>query len=515
MNLDLSVPSQLLLAFAPDIVIVVGAMVVLLASVWSPVRGDNVGATRVTSVSAIVVCVLALVAVIWMAVSGAHSTGGVIAVDRFRWVMDGIILVSAIMTLALAMDHDPLARITAREAPVLVLLAVSGMMLLSAARDLILVFLGIELMSVAVYVLAALDRRSARSSEAGLKYFLLGAFSSAFLLYGIALIYGATGSTNLLVIGSAMASAAMQDSVMLFVGMALLLVGFAFKVSSVPFHMWTPDVYDGTPTPYAGFMAAAVKAASFAALVRVVLEGSAGSVERWHTAVWWLAALTMIIGNLVAVQQRNIKRLLAYSSIAHAGFLLVAVASQTAAGGAAILFYLVAYTLATIGAFAVVVALSDGSDGPTDVSRYAGLFSVQPRIAMAMAVFMLALLGFPLAGGMGFFAKWYVLQAALQAPEPQTRLAVLLVLMTVVSASFYLYVIMVMFMGSRDESSPPLPTPPKVTSGIILASAILILLLGLNPTPAVRIARASTIGTIAAPATPPATTPAARTAGVR
>lgn len=508
--LDLFNPVHLSLAYLPDIVLIAGAMLVLLGTVWN--RDAGPGATRGTSLSAIAVCVVTLGAVVWASTQNWVVDGhGPIAADNFRWVMDGIVLVAAILTLMLAMDHDPRARISAREAPVLVLLAVAGMMLLSGARDLILVFLGIELMSVSVYVLASLDRRSARSSEAGLKYFLLGAFSSAFLLYGVALIYGASGSTNILVIGEMMATP-MSESPMLFVGLALLLVGFAFKVSSVPFHMWTPDVYDGTPTPYAGFMAAAVKAASFAALLRVVLEGSAGTVERWHVAVWYLAAATMIVGNVVAVQQRNVKRLLAYSSIAHAGFLLVAVAAQTPAGGAAILFYLVAYTLATIGAFAVVVALSDGSSSAIDVSSYAGLFSVQPRMAMAMAVFMLALLGFPLAGGMGFFAKWYVLQAALQAPAPQTRLAILLVLMTVVSASFYLYVIMVMFMQKRPDDAPAIAEPPKLTSSVIFMAAVVILVFGLYPSPVVRLARASTIGVTIAPQVPAPSAPPARMA---
>src|SRR4026208_1643769 len=265
-------------------------------------------------------------------------------------------------------------------------------------------------MSVAVYVLAGLNRRSERSAEGAIKYFLLGAFSTAFLLYGIALVYGATGSTNLVTIGARIHESSLGHSSWLAIGGALLLVGFGFKVAAVPFHMWAPDVYEGAPTPITAYMAAAVKAAAFAAFFRLWLEAFPSLLTTWHNSVWWLAALTMVVGNLVALSQRNIKRLLAYSSIAHAGYILVALTVGTQLGSSAFMFYLFAYTMATLGSFAVIVALGATGEDRMTVDEYSGLWSVRPGLAAAMAVFMLALLGFPIFGGIGFFAKWYVLQ---------------------------------------------------------------------------------------------------------
>jgi len=336
-------------------------------------------------------------------------------------------------------------------------------------------------MSIAVYVLAGLNRRSGRSAEAAIKYFLLGAFSTAFLLYGIALVYGATGATNLTVIADRVRQFQLGESPMLLAGIALLLVGFSFKVAAAPFHMWTPDVYEGAPTPITGYMAAAVKAAGFAAFLRVWLEAFGGSYTRWHVAVWWIAAITMVVGNVVALSQKNLKRLLAYSSIAHSGFVLVALVVGTSAGSSAFIFYLFAYTLATMGAFAVIVALGQPGEGDLTIESYAGLWNDRPWMAAAMTVFMLALLGFPIVGGIGFLAKWYVLQAALQAPAPQARLAVLLVITTAISAGYYLQVVRVMYMKPRAANAvASLPTG-RLTRFVIAAAAILIVVLGLFP----------------------------------
>jgi len=487
-HLDLAVPSQLFFAVLPELVIVVGAMILLLVGVWGT---ETAARSRRVGIGAIAVTIAAIVVVSWMWASGLSSTIGLVAVDGFRWGTTLVVLVGALLTLLLTLDDNARMGVVAGESYVLTLLATAGMMVLVGARDLIMVFLGMELMSVAVYALAGIDRRSKRSAEAALKYFLLGAFSSAFLLYGIALIYGATASTNLAVIGDRLADPAVLGSSLFIVGLALLLVGFGFKVAAVPFHMWTPDVYEGAPTPYTAYMAAALKTAAFAAFVRVTLEALPNAYELWHGALWWIAALTMVVGNLIALAQNNLKRLLAYSSIAHAGYLLVALLTGTEAGAAALVFYLFAYSLATIGAFAVVVTLGHSVGDAEDLETYAGLWSVRPGTAAAMAVFMLALLGFPLAGGMGFFAKWYVLQAALQAPSPQTRLAILLVMTSVISAAYYLKVIIVMFFRPRAENASMIERAPAATRFVIGATVALILLLGVYPSPAVRLARSS------------------------
>ncbi|MEO8622947.1 MAG: NADH-quinone oxidoreductase subunit N, partial [bacterium] len=439
---DLAVPSQLSAALFPDLLLMAGAMALLLWAVW---RKESAAHQRSVGVLSIALCVATLGAVIFMMFQRGVATDGPIAVDNFRWMTDIIILLGTIGALALGIDDNDRAGTTTAETHVLILLASSGMMLLAAARDLMIVFLGIELMSISVYALAGLNRRSERSAEGALKYFLLGAFSTAFLLYGIALVYGATGTTGLHQIAQRVSDHDLFASPLLLVGIAMLLVGFGFKVSTVPFHMWAPDVYDGSPNPITAYMAATVKTAAFAAFLRVWLEAFGGEFVSWHRAVVGLAIATMVVGNAIGLVQRNLKRMLAYSSIAHAGFILVAIAAGTEQGASAMLFYLLAYTLATFGAFAIIIVLSRG-DAAVTTDDVSGLWSVRPWLALGMTVFMLALMGFPIFGGIGFFAKWYVLKAALQAPEPQTLLAVVLVLTTVISAGYYLYVIMVMFM---------------------------------------------------------------------
>ena len=322
MSFDLSIPAQLSAALAPELLLCAGAMLLLLVAGWG--RESAARARTVGSLS-LVLCVLTIAVVVWMWMSGAKATPGIIAVDSFRWATDIVILIATMITIALTLDYDIVEQLVSAETHVLVLLSSAGMMLLVSARDLIMVFLGIELMSIAVYVLAGVNRRSAKAAEASLKYFLLGAFATGFLLYGIALVYGATGSTDLGEIGSKVTGATLASAPMLLIGVGLLLVGFGFKIAAVPFHMWAPDVYEGAPTPITAYMAAAVKAAAFAALLRVWREAFPGAFGSWHLALWWVAVLTMVVGTLVALAQKNIKRMLAYSSIAHAGYLLVAV----------------------------------------------------------------------------------------------------------------------------------------------------------------------------------------------
>jgi NADH-quinone oxidoreductase subunit N len=483
MSFDLSVPSQLMSALGPDLLLMGGAMILLLWAAWRP---ESDAHQRNIGVASIVLCITVIVAIAFYVARADTSLPGIIAVDNFRWTADIVFLLATIGTIALSMDYNAREGITAGESHVLVLFATSGMMTLASARDLMIVFLGIEIMSIAVYVLAGLNRRSEKSAEGAIKYFLLGAFSTAFQLYGIALIYGATGTTNLTLIGERVMEVGLSSNMMLVVGIALLIVGFGFKVALAPFHMWAPDVYEGAPTPITAYMAAAVKAGAFAGFLRVWLEAFSGVTSSWHGPIWWLAVATMVVGNLIALAQKNIKRMLAYSSIAHAGYILVTVAIATPLASSAFMFYLLAYTLATFGAFGVVTALERNGGVQLNIEDYAGLWSVRPWLATAMAIFMLALLGFPIFGGIGFFAKYWIIQSALQAPVPQTKLAIILVLTSLVSAGYYLYVVMVMFMKPRSENAAPIGESAGWTRSVIAAAAILILVLGILPNSVVR-----------------------------
>ncbi len=360
------------------------------------------------------------------------------------------------------------------------------MMLMGGAADLIVVFLAIELMSLAVYVLVGLNRRSVYGAEAALKYFLLGAFASGFLLYGIALVYGATGTTNLTLIDFRTSTLGLETNGMFLAGVGLLTIGFAFKVAAVPFHMWTPDVYDGAPTPVTGFMAAAVKAAGFAALIRLMVHAFGDATAAWQEVIWWLAVLTMIGGNLMALAQRRIKRMLAYSSVGHAGYLLTAVASGSETGASAFLFYVLAYTLMTVGAFAIVGIAGRNGERDLLIDDFAGLGASRPALALAMAVFMLSLLGFP--GTAGFIGKWYVLSSAVEAG--QWTLGILLVLASVVSAGYYLPVIMKMYMEpARSDDAHAGVLAPPLTNWVIGATAVLLLVFGVWPNGAMAVAR--------------------------
>jgi len=381
--------------------------------------------------------------------------------------MTVVILIGTALSTVIAIFYLDREGINIPEYHVLVQFAAVGMLFMVNDTDLLVLFLGLETMSVSIYVLAGINRRSAYSAEAALKYFLLGAFASAFLLYGIALMYGATGSTQLELIG-AMAGSLPEGGMqfMFRAGMALLLVGFAFKIAAVPFHMWAPDVYDGAPTPATAFMAVAVKTAAFAALVRVALVALPALHADWSAVVWWLAAVTMIVGNLLALAQRSLKRMLAYSSIAHAGYVLAALVPMSPAGAGAVTFYLMFYTLATVGAFAVVIALGRHGERDVTLDDLAGLSESDPLLALVMAASMLSLLGFP--GTAGFIGKWYVLATA--TGGGQTTIAVLLVLTSVVSAGYYLPVIMAMYMKPRlhDRAHEGAYLPAAVRGMLVL-----------------------------------------------
>ena len=339
-------------------------------------------------------------------------------------------------------DYVKRTRINHGEYYALLLSATLGMILMAASSDLITIFLGLELMSLALYVLVGFRRTRLDSSEAALKYFLLGAFASGFLLYGIALLYGATGTTNLGTMGMFLAGSPLSDNPMLLMGGLLVLAGLGFKVAAVPFHMWTPDAYEGAPTTVTGFMSAGAKAAGFAGLLRVVLTALGGLQAEWRPLLIWVAILTMTLGNVTALLQTNLKRMLAYSSIAHAGYLLVAVAAGGPEGGSAALFYLAVYSVMNLGAFGVLALLGREQEERVRLSDLAGLGARHPALALAMTLFMLSLGGIPPTAG--FMGKVYVFSVAVKAGL--VPLVIVGVLNSVVSIFYYLRVTVAMYM---------------------------------------------------------------------
>src|SRR5215510_13464681 len=341
------------------------------------------------------------------------SSFDVVAADNFGLFVTGILIVVGILSLAISAPTIDRERLPRGEYYALMLFGTAGMMLMATASDLLVIFLALEVLSLAVYVLTGIRRDSPQSTEAAFKYFLLGAFSSAFFLYGIAFTYGLTGSTRLDRIGSLMSAQAASPTAMQLLAVGLVIVGFAFKVAAVPFHMWTPDAYEGAPPAVTGFMSTGVKAAAFAAFARVFLGALEPLRGDWGPVLQVVAGATMIVGTVVGVTQSNVKRMLAYSSIGHGGYLLVALVSANEVGTAAVLFYLLSYALTNLGAYGVI-ALLDTAEWPNDqVQDYAGLWNVHPILAALMTVFLLSLGGFPPTSG--FIAKWYVFTAAVDA----------------------------------------------------------------------------------------------------
>jgi len=485
MVIDLDTGRGTLLSLLPEAILTLWAMAVLLHAAW---RHREPGAQRSTGWLSLagVVLTAAVTIALWHAKPRAEGLPTAVAVDAFRWAADVIILLGAALTILMSLDYLDREGIAVPEYHALVLFAAVGMMLLVGAADLMVLFLGLETMSVPVYVLAGINRSSISSAEAALKYFLLGAFASAFLLYGIALIYGATGSTRLAIVGIQVGSAHGTPGLMLNAGVALLFIGFAFKIAAVPFHMWAPDVYDGSPTPVTAFMSASVKAAAFAAFLRVLLTAFP-TIEPTFTAVlWWLAAVTMLVGNLVAMAQRNLKRMLAYSSIAHAGYLLVAVVSGSLAGAAAFLFYLLFYTITVAGAFGVLIVMGRGGERDVTTDDFTGLGDTHPALAFAMTVCMLSLLGIP--GTAGFIGKWYVLVSATGAGYP--GLAAVLVLTSVISAGYYLPIVMAMYMKRPVHEGAHAHVRVTTTyRAVLAAAAVAIVAFGIWPSGVLKLAR--------------------------
>ncbi|PYR09106.1 MAG: NADH-quinone oxidoreductase subunit N [Acidobacteria bacterium] len=405
------------------------------------------------------------------------SSFGVVSADNFGLFVTWILIIVGALSIAFSGPTVERERLPAGEYYALMLFAIAGMMLMATASDLLIIFLALEVLSIAVYVLTGIRRDSAQASEAAFKYFLLGAFSSTFFLYGIAFTYGLTGSTHLDRVGSLIAAQAMAPTPMQLLAVGFLLVGFAFKVSAVPFHMWTPDAYEGAPPAVTGFMSTGVKAAAFAAFARVFLTAFEPLRGDWGVILSVVAGATMIVGTVVGVAQSNVKRMLAYSSIAHGGYLLVALIAANDVGKGAVLFYLLTYAVTNLGAFGVIAVLDNGDRANDRVSDYAGLWNEHPGLAALMTIFLLSLGGFPPMAG--FIAKWYVFSAAVKAGD--NALAIIGVLTSVVSVFFYLRIVVMMYMTS---SSQPVrfPAVPKIASVALAVSAILIFYLGILPT---------------------------------
>lgn len=444
MELDLSRPLDIAVGLLPEILLTCWALLVLLVASWRHNTAEDSRLSGWLSFAGVIVTAAALT-LLWVNRATPLGLAQMMALDPFRYTAAAIILISAGAVILLSLGYLEREQLLAPEYYPLILLATTGMLFLAGAEDLIVLFLGLEVMSVAVYVLAGYDRTNMSSSEAALKYFLIGAFASGFLLYGIALVYGATGTTNLSLIGAQLAGGRL--SLMAELGLGLLLIGFGFKVAAVPFHMWAPDVYDGSPTPVTAFMATGVKAAAFAALVRVLLEAFPSADGLWQPVIAGLAIASMVVGNLVALAQRSLKRMLAYSSIAHAGYLLVAVWPGTKLGAGAVLLYLAAYGITTLASFGFLAALGRGGERDVTYDSIAGLASTRPWIALGLSVCMLSLLGFP--GTLGFMGKWYILTAVIA--EGHVLLPVILVVTSVISAGYYLPVIMAMYMKTAPE----------------------------------------------------------------
>ncbi|HEX7096521.1 MAG TPA: NADH-quinone oxidoreductase subunit N, partial [Acidimicrobiales bacterium] len=411
---------------------------------------------------------------------------GMYGVDGFSLFVTAVIAAAVGIAALLAVDYTAREGIAGPELYVLMMLSGSGGVIMAGANDLIVLFLGLEVLSIAVYIMAAMNLRRVQSQEAGLKYFVLGAFSSAFFLYGIALTYGATGSTNLSDIKTFLAEHALTDDTMLLAGMALLLVGLGFKVAAVPFHAWTPDVYQGAPSPTVAYMASGVKVAGFAGLMRVFVVGLGQYQTDWQPAVYALAVLSLVVGAVLAVVQRDVKRMLAYSSISHAGFVLVGVEAASDDGVSSALFYLAAYAFMVAGSFGVVTVVSGASGGRHSLDEYRGLGQRRPVLSLAFTVLLLAQAGVPFTTG--FFAKFGVIEAAVDARSFWLALAAMV--SSVIAAYLYLRIVVAMYMSGGEEAVEGARVPVGPSAAVALAVTVLVTIgFGILPDTAVNLTR--------------------------
>jgi NADH-quinone oxidoreductase subunit N len=478
MDLDIN-----FVAIAPALILAITALLVLAVDSFSKPDAP-------TPFGYLSIFGIAVAGITAMLLSGRALTGfsGMISHDALAAFGEVIICAAAIITL-LSAERD-LARhhMKKGEYYILMLASLSGMAFMMSATDLVMLFLGLELMSIPVYALAGFNRSSVRSGESSLKYFILGAFGSAVLLYGSALIYGAVGSTQYSAIAEAVAGGALSNNLYMMLGTALLLAAMAFKVSAVPFHMWTPDVYEGAPTSITGFMGAAVKATAFIALARILISVFGTASDLLYPVLWVLAAASMLVGNVLALVQTNIKRMLAYSSVAHAGYLLIALAAGSGEALSSMLFYLFVYALANLGAFAVIIAISEREDAE-DIESWAGLATRRPGMAAAMGLFMISLAGIPPTAG--FLGKFYLFKEAID--RGLVNLVIIGVVASVIGVFYYLKVVVYMYMKEGPAVAHNRAHSIPVTIGLGLVS-LAVVLFGVLPDRLLEIARNSVVG---------------------
>ncbi len=456
------IPAVDYIRLLPELVLIIFGMAVMLLEPLMDPHSDR----RPLGVLAFVGTLLAIGATIFQAGYPGAGFFGMIRVDSFSIFFHLVVIIVSATVILSSFEYLSVQRIRAGEYYGLILFGTVGMALMSSAIELVLIFIALEISSISTYILAGFRRRSAASVESSLKYFLLGSFATAFFLYGVALMFGATGSTSVYAIAASLRNGA---PTMAYIAMALMFVGLGFKVASAPFHVWTPDVYEGAPAPVVGLMSTAPKAAAFAVMLRILFAAGAPG---WFWVVWVSAALSMTIGNIGALVQNNVKRLLAYSSIAHAGYLMVAFAAAHDLGISAAMFYAASYAAMNVGAFAVVSHFASSGERYVTLDDYSGLGRRSPGLAAVLTLFLLSLIGIPITGG--FFAKFYVFSAALKANL--VGLVIIGVINSAVAAYYYLRVIVVMYMRDEREGIPELHIPPALGAALAVSVAFTIYL---------------------------------------
>lgn len=480
---NVSIMTFNILSILPILVLAGFGMIVLMVDVLSSRKLGDKNLLAYLSLLGVAIAAIVSRRSAGTALFSFHET---FAIDNFSLFFNFVFLLSTGLVILISHNYIKREEINHGEYYALLLFSTIGMMLMAAGADLLNIFIGLEVMSISIYILTGFKRSKLISNEASLKYFLLGAFATGFLLYGIALIYGSTGTIHLKQIASFIDGKGGALDPLLLLGMGLVIVGLGFKIASVPFHAWVPDVYEGAPTSITAFMSVGPKAAGFAALLRIFMISFGATPYEWQKVIYVLAVITMTAGNIIAITQTNIKRMLAYSSIAHAGYLLIALVAANNTGVSGTLFYILAYTFMNIGAFAIVIVLSRKDDEFIQINDYAGLGYKHPGLAIAMSLFMLSMAGVPPTAG--FVGKFYIFSAAIKSGY--FGLAVIGVINAVISVYYYLRIMVIMYMKEPVREFQPLTFSPLIFAAIIIA-VVGTLHLGIFPSKIVELAQQS------------------------